>query len=335
MIGKIKYYFKRLSKMNFNYFFETVNICSENSKKAKLFIFLDIIYCSIRYGSGHLDYRNFKMYLLSQEDRKKILTVGKNSNLIRKLNDKKYQDIFENKVNFYEKFSEYINRKYLKLDNNYEEFKEFIKDKEYIMVKPIYGMCGKNIEKIKVDLTKSKELYESLINKNQTLVEEVVKQCKEMSKFHENSINTIRVFTIVNSYGVFNIVGTYVRMGNDGKVVDNFNSGGLACPIDIKTGKITHKAVNKKSEYYEYHPVSKTKFVDYQIPKWEEVLNLVEKASRVVPQVKYVGWDVCIGKEEPFLIEANSFPGQDLYQIPKENVGTYNVMTDALKRKKI
>ena len=333
MVGKIKYYIRRLSKMNYKSFLETVNICSKKSKKFKIVILIDLIYCSFRYGAGHLDYRNFNMYELNKKDRNKILTVGRNSSLIRKLNKREFQDIFENKVMFYEKFNKYINRKYLKLDNNYDEFKKFISDKEYIIVKPIDGMCGKGVEKIKVDLRKSKKLYDSLIDKKQILVEEVATQCEEMKKLHENSINTIRIFTIVNDYNEFNVVGTYVRMGNNGKVVDNFNSGGLACPIDIKTGKITHKAVNKKNEFYDVHPVSKVEFIGYQIPKWKSVIKLVEKASKEIKEVRYVGWDVCIGEDGPFLIEANSFPGQDLYQIPKENVGTYNVMLDALNKK--
>lgn len=334
MFGKIKYYFKRLSKMSFKSFFDTVEIAHKECGKNKLLLLFDLIYCSIRYGAGHLDYRNFKMYKLNRYERNKILTVGRNSSLIRKLNDRKSQDIFENKFLFYQVFNKYINREYIKLDyTNFDDFKKFLKGKDYIIAKPVDGMCGKGVEKLEVNMKKARDIYDYLLDNRHILVEEVAIQCKEMAKLHESSINTIRVFTIVNEVGKFNVVGTYVRMGNNGNVVDNFNSGGLACPIDIKTGKITHKAVNKKNEFYDKHPISGVEFIGYQIPQWDKVLKLVEEASKVVSSVKYVGWDVCIGKKGPFLIEANSFPGQDLYQIPKENVGTYNIMQDALNNK--
>ena len=334
MFGKIKYYFRRLKKMSFKSFNETIEIAHKKSRKPKFILFIDLVYCSIRYGAGHLDYRNFKMYELNRHDRNMILTVGRNSNLIRKLNKKEYQDIFENKVLFYQNFSEYINREYIKLDgNNLEEFKKFIKNKKYIIAKPIDGMCGKGVEKLEVNIKDASKTYDYLMKNKHILVEEVATQCAEMAKLHPNSINTIRIFTIVNKYHVFNVVGTYIRMGNEGRVVDNFNSGGLACPIDIKTGIITHKAVNKKNEYYEQHPVTNVKFIGYQIPQWDKVLELVKEAALKIDEVRFVGWDVCIGPSGPFLIEANSFPGQDLYQLPKENVGTYNIMVDALKNK--
>ena len=334
MFGKIKYYFRRLKTMSFKSFNETIEIAHKNSSKSKVILFVDLIYCSLRYGAGHLDYRNFKMYELNRHDRNMILTVGRNSSLIRKLNKKEYQDIFENKVLFYKHFSKYINREYMKLDGkNLDEFKKFIEDKKYIIAKPIDGMCGKGVEKLEVSSSKASQIYDYLMENKHVLVEQVATQCAEMAKLHESSINTIRVFTIVNKYNVFNVVGTYVRMGNNGRVVDNFNSGGLACPIDIKTGKITHKAVNKKNEFYDKHPVSGVEFIGYQIPQWDKVLKLVSEASKVISEVRYVGWDVCIGPDGPFLIEANSFPGQDLYQLPKENVGTYNIMVDALKNR--
>ena len=65
---------------------------------------------------------------------------------------------------------------------------------------------------------------------------------------------------------------------------------------------------------------------------WDDVVNLVVEAAKVVPQIRYVGWDVAISnKYGPLLIEGNSYPGQDVTQYPKLNLGTYSVMMDAIK----
>ena len=60
--------------------------------------------------------------------------------------------------------------------------------------------------------------------------------------------------------------------------------------------------------------------------------QLVTEATKVGPEVRYVGWDVAISKEYgPLLIEGNSYPGQDATQYPKQNLGTYSVMINAIK----
>ncbi len=332
MISKIKYYVKRLATMNFKAFFETADMVKEKTNRNKFLICLDMIWCSLRYGAGHYDYRCFEMYNMNKIERNKILTVGRNASLIRTLNEKKARDTFEDKAAFSEIFKKYMHRECMKLDNNYDTFKEFIKDKDYIMAKPLDGTCGKGVEKIKIDKKNSKKLYNRLVKDKHVVVEEVAKQCEEMAKLHKDSINTIRVTTLINNNNKFNVVWACARMGNHGSCVDNFNSGGMSCPIDVKTGKIISYATDKDNICYEVHPISKVKLIGYQIPQWKKVLKLVEEASKVMPEVRYVGWDVCIGEDGPFLIEGNGYPGNDLGQRPKEHIGTYDIMLDMLDK---
>lgn len=54
-----------------------------------------------------------------------------------------------------------------------------------------------------------------------------------------------------------------------------------------------------------------------KIPYWDEVVLMLSKAAKLVPEVKYVGWDIAITKDGPCLIEGNTSPGYKYYQIPK------------------
>ena len=57
---------------------------------------------------------------------------------------------------------------------------------------------------------------------------------------------------------------------------------------------------------------------------WDECKELVTEAAKVVPEVRYVAWDVAISRDYgPLLIEGNDYPGQDVTQYPKLNLGTY------------
>jgi hypothetical protein len=37
----------------------------------------------------------------------------------------------------------------------------------------------------------------------------------------------------------------------------------------------------------------------------------------VVPQVGFIGWDVCLTPDGPVIVEGNDYPGHDLYQLPE------------------
>ena len=203
----------------------------------------------------------------------------------------------------------------MKLDgNNFKEFEKFIKNKDYIFVKPLDATGGDKVEKIKTSDYKVKDLYDKLLKNNQILLEEVAKQHKDVNKLHPSSVNTIRVVTIRNKYGVTSIVAAVIRMGTGGRVVDNFHSHGIYAPIDIETGKIIGNAYGRDWKYHKKHPTTGITFIGYQLPLWEEVKKLAINAHSEIPELGFIGWDICIGEKKPCLIEVNVYPGYDLYR---------------------
>ena len=40
----------------------------------------------------------------------------------------------------------------------------------------------------------------------------------------------------------------------------------------------------------------------FQIPYWNQTLEMIKEASKVIPEVKTVGWDVAITKTGPELV---------------------------------
>ena len=314
-----------------------VNEVSDKSYKSKIVIFFDMIYCFFKYQAGYSDYIFFEMYNLNRKDRKTILTRGKNNTYIKKLNPKEYWNIIDDKSLFNERFRRYLNRDYILISkNNYDDFEKFIKNKKEIIVKPLDATCGVGVEKIIISKENHKKLFEKLIENKQFLVEEVAKQHKDMSTLHPSSINTIRVVTIHNKYGVTSVVAAVCRMGTGGRVVDNFHNGGICAPLDIKTGIINDKAVSKTGKFYTTHPTSNVKLIGYQIPNWNDVIKLVKEASKKISELGLIGWDVCVGPDKPCLIEANQYPAYDLYKMIKipNSVGIIPVFEEALNKKK-
>lgn len=330
---KVKYLISRVINMDYKGMLRCVKRVHKASKKNSVFLFLDMVYSGFKYQAGYMDYEMFNMYDLNKNERKKILTRGKNDAYIARLNDKEVRQLFKNKPQFNERFKDYIGRDWFLINGeNEKEFEEFLAGRDRVIIKPVGLCCGQGIEIVPLADKNPKELYQHLIKTDRLLVEEVLEQNEEMSRLYPNAVNTVRIVTVVSDKGTVSIVGTYVRIGAGGNAVDNFNHGGISSPVNRKTGIIEHKARNKEKQYFDKHPDTGTQILGFQIPHWKEILDFARRMAKEVKEVRYVGWDICITKTGLAVVEANEYPGNDLYQLPKENIGTCNIIDAALAR---
>lgn len=292
----------------------------------------DCLMCTAKYGSGYIDYETFEMYGMKAAERANVLTISKNNELVKLLNDQSYAFYFEDKAAFDKRFDPYLKRGWMFLkDHSFEDFEAFIRDKEKIIAKPLDQCCGRGIDIYQVKDHEPRALYDMLMANQAFLIEEVVVQDEVMSSLCSSSVNTIRIITILNGEQV-SIVAGCVRMSRGDQVVDNFNSGGIASILDTNTGMLATDGYDKFRSNFVTHPETGTVIKGFKIPMWEEAKEMVMEAAREIPQVRYVGWDIAISRDHgPLLIEGNSYPGQDVTQYPKLNLGTYGVMKAAIK----
>ena len=332
-MGKLGYLIKRVKNMNFDKMFQTIDLVNKKTNKSKISIFFDIINCGIKYQAGYVDYNLYEMYKMNKDERKTVVTRGINNEIIKKYNDMTYAYKFEDKALFNNLFNKYLNREWIYIkESSIEDFKKDLKGKKEVIVKPLSLSCGKGVEKIVVKDHNPEELYNHLMQTDQTLVEDVAIQNKVLSDLYPHSVNTLRIVTLNKV-----VVAALLRIGNKGNVVDNFNHDGMVTTVDIKTGEIKYPAIDKVGNVYEVHPETNVKIVGIKIPMWNEVKKLCIEACDIVPELGYVGWDVCLGEEKPFLIEGNDFPGHDLYQLPvhrKDNYGLLPEFEKAMKEGK-
>lgn len=330
MMKKVKYFIKRLANMNYKKCFDTIKKIYKRTKKSRIIIFFDVIWCGLKYQAGYMDYWLFEMDTLNSKQRKTIVTRGKNNEIVKKYNNQNYIKYLNNKILFNQKFNKYLKRDWMELkDNNINKFKEFINKHKEIIVKPVNLCCGKGIELLTVNNDNYEEIYNNLIDTKRTLVEEVIKERKEIAKLHPESVNTLRLVTLN-----YKLVVAFIRIGNDNNVVDNFNHGGMAAPINIDTGIIEYPAIDKDGNLYYNHPLTNEKIVGFKIPDMGKIKNFVEKLAKEIPEVRYVGWDVCPTDNDIAIIEGNEFPGHDIYQLPphrKDGIGLMPIFEKAMK----
>lgn len=321
------YFIKNTNYRNLKTSFKEVK---KNEKLSYHKIFMDMIMSSFKYKSSFHDYFMFEFYKKNNEQRDSYLTTGMSYEFYTALNDKKYIHNFRNKAEFNEIFGEFIKRDFLFLDTCIlNDFIEWVNDKEYIMAKPNDGVAGRGIEKICVkDYNTPNDLYNYLIKKKLNLVEECIQQHPKMNMLNPSSVNTIRIITVSSSRDI-DIIYAFIRIGVD-SYVDNFSAGGIAAPIDIETGIVNGHGISKNySIYHDRHPETNIEIRGFKIPFWRDTLNLIMKASKVIPQVKTVGWDVAITEKGPELIEGNDNWGKDAFQL-LDGIGKKNLLVKYL-----
>ena len=327
LIYKIKCFKSGTIKSIFN----IVEKIHNKTHKCRLFLFIDIVYCSVKYGAGPYDYQEFEFYNLNSKERKTYLTRVKNNAIVRMFNDKEIAKKFDDKVKFNKIFNKYLKRDWLYLDNNYEEFVKFCESKKDFIAKPVGGFGGEGIELIKVDKKNYKKTYEYLVSNNKLLIEEKIIQNKKIGMLNKTSVNTFRIVSFFDGKET-HILNVVFKIGNGG-VTDNFSSGSMY--TFVRDGKIIVPAIDRDDNIFYEHPISKINIVGYEIPNYDKAIDLVKECAKKVPEVKYVGWDVAITDSDAVIIEGNCFPG--VYQIKpsfvKEKVGLIPIFEKAMKIK--
>lgn len=313
-MNKIKYIFSRFNEMRGFY--------KPKSSVVRGFLyFIDWIFSLIVYGASVSDYFAFSFFEKKHAGRKRYITYRKHKKIQHIANDRNSIELLRSKSSFNKKFNQFLGRKTIDIsETTRDEFSEWVKNVGgHIFVKDAYSYRGKGVKKIDVSEINVEELYDILVKdkKSYYVIEQELIQDKEISDFHPWSVNTVRVVTLYDtSCDEVHIMDAGLRLGNNKNTVDNFHFGGIYGQIDIDSGVICGKAFNTNNEKFIFHPLTNKQIVGFKIKNWEALLEYVKEAARLIPDVRYVGWDVVILSHGKFaLIEANDNADHDLQQM--------------------
>jgi hypothetical protein len=131
---------------------------------------------------------------------------------------------------------------------------------------------------------------------------------------------TVRIVTCRTPSGSIDFLPPAIRMPIRQAIVDNIAQGGLAAPIDLATGEICGRAIQKDKAIgvsrFEKHPDTGVNLIGVQLPCWKEVVDLTRRAHLAFPSMPFVGWDIAILRDGPIVLEGNSWWDVDLTLLP-------------------
>lgn len=266
------------------------------------------------------DFFVYHLYEKSKKERSEFVSLGKSRYIINLLNGKCKRELVEDKAMFVEKFSNYLLRNSISSNSlSYEKFKEFYMNEGRIIVKPSFGCNGKGIFIIeKGECEASLKKYYEMIKKEPYVLETVLVQDGILRELNPQTLNTFRV-NVLNNNGNMKIVNAILRSGQGGVVTDNICAGGCVAEIDVDTGEVISSFVDLSNHIYEEHPLTKTVLKGKVVPVWEQVKEVVYRATELLDGGVYVSWDVAvIAGNKVAIVEGNTYGNFNIQQVVRQ-----------------
>lgn len=244
----------------------------EISKKQNISSFkiaLDIIKCAFKYGSSVLNYDTFEFYSLTDEERSTYLTDWYYDKILDKYKSSDFDDILE----YYNMFKEYLYRDFIDLRVvSFKEFKEFISDKEKIIVRCVNG---RNTEVILTPKSRLKngynvlKIYNGIMKSEQFIVEDFITIDKDKTIYSDN----FRVTCFISEDNKFNVLEVILKSGD--KYARLNNDGEIVTPFIDSDGNVSHSDI-----------------VGFKFPNYDKIVSFVRELSSKVINSGYMSFDV-------------------------------------------
>lgn len=254
------------------------------------------------------------------------------------IDDKNLYDLLFNDVKQPNTIARKING--LFLDREYEiisvdEVAKLCMDRECVVIKKATLSDGGNGVKFwRKESDGESSLSELLIQSDGFIIQEAIKQHKSIARLHPESVNSIRILTLVYK-GNVNVLSAIIRMGANGSNVDNGHSGGCFAGIN-NDGRIKDVAYDYMTgkRYLNNHPTTGAKFSESVIPDFDACKEFVKRlAPRLSRVSKLTSWDLSVDEiGRPVLLETNLCYGALFFHQISNGPVFGDMASDILKR---
>ena len=178
-----------------------------------------------------------------------------------------------------------------------------------VLIKPSLGTHGDGARKLvvengitNIDGKTIGQLFDYY--KENYCIQEFIQQHDRMCALNPSSVNTIRILTYRSGMEIL-VLYTVVRIGREGKEIDNESAGGISAVIN-EDGKLGRYAFGAPGEDQVEYTDTGIRLEGYEIPSYKSVVDTVTKLHYRLPFFNLIGWDMAVGVDgEPILVEWN------------------------------
>ncbi|RLK49459.1 sugar-transfer associated ATP-grasp domain-containing protein [Microbacterium telephonicum] len=265
----------------------------------------DMLWSAARHRVGFNDYIEFDFAILTRAERATWVTSPLAMEFSRQFDDPAHVHRFHHKVAFNRDFDRFLQREWLEVvAGNADEVEAFAQRHPVFIAKVPVSKSGAGVRRYRADeIDDWAAFHAALLEKDEVLLEEPIVQHDDIAAYCAGTVNTTRVTTFVRSDGTVAIINMAQKFGR-GQVSDQGAFGGFYVALH-EDGRAMGDGYDINGEIYPTHPESGARVADFRLPHVEKLQDFMTEVALVVPQVRYVGWDVVMGPDGPVLLEGN------------------------------
>lgn len=289
------------------------------------------IYHYWTYGASFDEYYYYDLANKTHEQKKEYMLFQVRMSYGKHINELDKAHLLMNKYETYQFFKkEYLRDMIqLKSEDDYASFLNFCSLHPEFVVKPTDMGGGRGVHKDSVaGMTESakRDYFFSLLKEGRenrakylrgqepsVVLEEVINQEDAVGIFNPESINAVRVNTIMRN-GEIVIYEPWLKIGRGGNFLASAVFGTMDAGIDAKTGIVDTFGYTETGEIWEKHPDNGIEIKGFQIPKWNELIEMAKECAARMPFFKYIAWDFALSKKGWCIMEAN-YCGDFMWQL--------------------
>ncbi len=253
---------------------------------------------------GFQDYVDYDFAILNRDERATYMTHPVSNELSQRYDDPRHRGLFHDKLAFNRTFEKFLRREWMTITpENADELRSFVERHGTIIVKEPIGQAGSGVHRYRADaVTDWSAFHGGLLDRGELLVEEVIVQHPDLAAYCPGTVNTTRVTTFFDGDRT-HILAVAQKFGR-GAVSDQMSFGGFYSMLD-DDGRAVGPGYDSHGNVHEVHPDTGERISDFTLPMLDEVKAFIDEVARVVPTVRYVGWDVVVTPTGPVLVEGN------------------------------
>ena len=291
--------------------FDVASVTQRARKTARIhgksypLVLVDMLWSAGFRRVGFNDYLEFDFAILNRAERATWVTSPLALELSNAYDDPAFVHHFHDKIAFNRLFDRFLGREWIDLgEADADALRAFAERHPVLIGKMPVSKSGMGVSRYRAaEVTDWHAFHADLVERGQLLVEEGIVQHPSLEAIAPGTANTTRVTTFVTSDGRVEIINMAQKFGR-GQVSDQGSFGGFYTALH-EDGRAMGMGYDIHGELYETHPDTGARIADYRLPDLDAVRALITDAALVVPQVRYVGWDIVATATGPVLVEGN------------------------------
>lgn len=267
-------------------------------------VLADMLWSAGVHQVGFQDYVDYDFAILNRDERATYMTHPVSNELSQRYDDPRYRGLFHDKIAFNHAFAPFLRREWMTITpDNGGEFRDFVERHGTVVVKEPIGQAGSGVHRYRTDaVTDWTAFHDGLLERGELLAEELIAQHPDLAAYCPGTVNTTRVTTFFDGDRT-HILAMAQKFGR-GAVSDQMSFGGFYSMLD-DDGRAVGPGYDSHGHVHEFHPDTGKRIADFTLPMLDEVKAFIDEVARVVPTVRYVGWDVVVTPTGPVLVEGN------------------------------